>query len=464
MVKCGCILKKHAVFGFLGDKRPTCCKSCKLSRMVNIKHPKCGCSEKKIPYFGYPGGKATCCKKEGMVDIIHHKCGCPENRQPRFGFLGGKPKCCKSCKLPDMINIIDKICSCESKKKPCFGFAEDDRPTCCKKCKKEGMVDIINKKCGCSENRYSGFGFIGDDKPTCCKSCIKPGMINLINKTCECPENRRPAFGFIGDGKATCCKKCKKPGMKNIVTPTCNCESKKQPIFGFPGERPTCCYSCKTDDMIDRINDKNMCSMNCGTRANSKKYQGYCFNCFINTYPDNEIVRNYKVKERHFTDYVEKLFPGKFTFDKRIDGGCSGRRPDMFLDLLTHTIHVEIDEHDHIDRESTCESAKITGTFVDLAERPMVLIRLNPDKYSDVNGKKVGSCFKYHKTTGACMIRDKKELSMRQETLISRLRYWMSGYNIPDKSISIEHHYGKDYDMTLSLIPNIKKFTIKSEE
>ena len=56
---------------------------------------------------------------------------------------------------------------------------------------------------------------------------------------------------------------------------------------------------------------------------------------------------------------------------------------NFLFDLFTHTVIVECDENDHRDYDTTCEIDKLNATFTDLADRPMVLIRFNPDKYED---------------------------------------------------------------------------------
>lgn len=65
---------------------------------------------------------------------------------------------------------------------------------------------------------------------------------------------------------------------------------------------------------------------------------------------------------------------------KKVDGGCSKRRPDFLFDIFTHTV-IECDENDHKDYSTSCEIAKLNETFTDLADRPMILIRFNPDNY-----------------------------------------------------------------------------------
>ena len=69
-----------------------------------------------------------------------------------------------------------------------------------------------------------------------------------------------------------------------------------------------------------------------------------------------------------------------FIQDKKIEGGCSRRRPDFLFDLFTHTVIVE---NGHKDYDTNCEIAKLNDTFTDLADRPIVLLRFNPDNYEN---------------------------------------------------------------------------------
>ena len=67
--------------------------------------------------------------------------------------------------------------------------------------------------------------------------------------------------------------------------------------------------------------------------------------CYIFKYPDNELSIHYKVKEKYVVDFIRQEFPDQnIVFDKKIDGGCSKRRPDAFIDLLTHALIIECDE------------------------------------------------------------------------------------------------------------------------
>jgi hypothetical protein len=84
-------------------------------------------------------------------------------------------------------------------------------------------------------------------------------------------------------------------------------------------------------------------------------------------------------------------------FDKAVDGGCSKKRPDVLIDLLLYSIIIECDENQHKNYE--CENKRTMQLFEDLGNRPLILIRFNPDSYTEDRGslgenQKVDGCFK----------------------------------------------------------------------
>lgn len=68
---------------------------------------------------------------------------------------------------------------------------------------------------------------------------------------------------------------------------------------------------------------------------------------------------------------------------KTINGACSKRRPDLFLDLGYQIIVTEIDEYQHLNTsyDSTCENKRIMEISQDVGHRSVVFIRFNPDEY-----------------------------------------------------------------------------------
>ena len=96
-------------------------------------------------------------------------------------------------------------------------------------------------------------------------------------------------------------------------------------------------------------------------------------------------MRNYKTKEKYVVDQIKQTFTN-FTWvaDKKVQDGCSRRRPDLLLDMGSHIIIVEIDENKHTDYDCSCENKRLMELSQDLQHRPIVFIRFNPDNYSKI--------------------------------------------------------------------------------
>lgn len=172
----------------------------------------------------------------------------------------------------------------------------------------------------------------------------------------------------------------------------------------------------------------------------SSKYEGYCLNCFIHIFPDRPNARNYKTKEKAVVDYILNEFPlDKFSWiiDKKVQDGCSRRRPDLLLDLGYQVIIVEVDENQHESYDCTCENRRLMELSQDVNHRPMIFIRFNPDDYVTKN-KNITSCWGINKT-GVCAVKKTKikEWNCRLETLKEQITYWCQDENKTNKTIEI---------------------------
>jgi hypothetical protein len=455
---------KHAVFNLPGEKRGKNCVSHKTSDMVNVESKTCnhdGCS--KRPTYGNPGEKATHClshKTSCMIDVVSKTCdydGCTMKRN--YGVVRGKPTHCLTHKTSDMVNVVSKSCDHDG----CYKRASYAKPDCkathCLTHKTSDMVDVRSKKCeyeGC--NKQCNYGVV-KGKPTHClthktsdmvdvksKTCEYPGcttlrtygidigkpthclthktsdMVDVLNmtKTCEfegCTTRR--TYGIIR-GKPTHCVSHKTSDMVNVVCKTCVHEGcTTQRSYAKPGQKATHCVSHRTSDMINVIS--KTCKL-CPVIVHNNKYQGYCCRCFIYTFPDSPILRNHKTKERHIVDFLQKEFQDySFVFDKRVEGGCSNRRPDVLLDMGEYLIIIEIDENQHQKYDCTCENKRLMELFQDCGSRPMTMIRFNPDQYYDSRCKLISSCFGIDKK-GLCKVRKDDEWITRLQTLKDTLR------------------------------------------
>jgi hypothetical protein len=119
----------------------------------------------------------------------------------------------------------------------------------------------------------------------------------------------------------------------------------------------------------------------------------HCLRCYVYNFPGEKVSHNYKIKEQHFVDSIKgaSVLPdnAEITFDKRLQGGCSGRKPDVFIDLYSHTVHYENDEDQH--RTYACENKRMMELFQDAGNRLQVQLRLNPDSYTSADGKEYPS-------------------------------------------------------------------------
>lgn len=175
----------------------------------------------------------------------------------------------------------------------------------------------------------------------------------------------------------------------------------------------------------------------CETIA-SKKYEGYCIRCFIYMFPEKEISRNFKTKEKAVVDYVKSEFKDyTWIYNKKVPDGCSKRRPDLFLDLGEQVLIIEIDENQHDSYNCSCESLRIVQLSEDVNGRPLVFIRFNPDEYNDIKNIKnikIKSCWKTNKK-GLLCIDNEEDWNFRLSILKEQIFYWVE--NRTEKTIEI---------------------------
>ncbi len=172
-------------------------------------------------------------------------------------------------------------------------------------------------------------------------------------------------------------------------------------------------YVCKDCD------GRRLCkTAHCTTIKNSK-YKGHCSFCFVHLYPTERVARNYKTKENHVTTFLKEKFPGAtWKCDKRVEDGCTRRRPDLLLDMGTHIVIVEVDENSHDGYDPTCEEKRLGKIWGDVHHRKIVFVQFNTDKYEGEDGNNVPSPWRTNKL-GAYIIYPKWKAAWeaRLETL-----------------------------------------------
>ena len=159
-------------------------------------------------------------------------------------------------------------------------------------------------------------------------------------------------------------------------------------------------------------------------------------------FPDKPVSRNYKTKEYSVVEFVKSKYSHlDWVADKRIQNGCSKRRPDLLLDLGYQVIIIEVDENQHIDYDCSCENKRIMELSQDLGHTSIIFIRFNPDDYLHGN-KNISSCWEIN-GKGICVIKKSKkdEWEQRLSALETQINYWISPENKTDKTIEIIQLY-----------------------
>ena len=142
-----------------------------------------------------------------------------------------------------------------------------------------------------------------------------------------------------------------------VEVPFVNMENEKKTVKNVV-EVPFCAHG-KWKTLCKECDGSKLCKAPlCEVVASNPRYDGYCRRCCMFLRPDIPIARNYKSKENEVASRIKELFPS-FVQDTIISGGCSKRRPDLFLDKLTHIIIIEIDEDKHSSYDSSCENRRL---------------------------------------------------------------------------------------------------------
>ena len=144
-----------------------------------------------------------------------------------------------------------------------------------------------------------------------------------------------------------------------------------------------------------------------------------CFRCYCVLHPDAVIPRKFKLKENYVVEALKTRFQETVTMviDKKVEGGCSRRRPDVSIDFGSHCLMIEIDEHHHA--SYACEEKRMMDLFEDVGFRKIVFLRFNPDSYRQ-NGTRYRSPFGY--TPTGILKLHQEEFDRRIAELVTRIR------------------------------------------
>ena len=340
----------------------------------------------------------------------------------------------------------------------------DKRKSRCKECGGSSFCEHGIQKSRCKECGGSSFCEHGKRKSEC-KECggsqiCEHGRIKSTCKECGgskiCEHGRQKSQCKECGGSQICehgriksqCKECGggsicEHGRQKSICKQCGGSS-----FCEHGKQKSQCKECGGSQICEHGKFKFICK-ECGGSSLCKndwchtiatpKYEGYCMPCFINNplNTDKPAHRNYKTKEKEVALAITQRFPdATWILDKRIQDGCSARRPDVLMDLGYHVLMVEVDENQHNSYDCSCENKRLMELAQDLGHRSMVVIRFNPDAYETLQGERVPSCWKLNKKGVVHIPKEQqKNWDTRIEVLLETIQYWID--NQSEKQIEI---------------------------
>jgi len=302
----------------------------------------------------------------------------------------------------------------------------------CKDCKGINICEHNVNKSTCKTCK--GISICEHNKQRCrCKIC---------NPNCLCEHNILKCGCKICNPSILCTHDKRKKQCL-ICNPNLLCEHSKRKNYCNLCKGNQICQHGKRRERCVQCNGSGICKC-CQVNYKNPKYNNHCFRCFMHLFPDQPVSRNYKTKETDVAQFIINQFPNfTWNLDKKVEDGCSKRRPDLMCDLGYQVIIVEVDENQHTDYDCSCENKRIMQLSQDVGHRPIVFIRLNPDDYISSNNEKITSCWSITPKTGILKIKTNKndEWNERLSTLQSQIEYWSNENNKTEKTIEIIQLY-----------------------
>ena len=257
-----------------------------------------------------------------------------------------------------------KCCEYNCDKRPSFNLPTESKGLYCFDHKKENMIDIKHQRCieeGCI--KFPSFNLPTETKCLYCFEHKKHGMINMQNKSCQYNKCKLDAIFGLKCSRPQFCKDHKKEGMINLILENkCSAQDCERE-YEFIVDNKKLCLVHAPEEYETTI--KRLCKY-CDIKENSKHI---CNDC--------KQVSN--KKEWAIVRYLRKNIDTKFVYNSSKMLECSKRRPDIYFELLTYCLIVEIDEHQHIFYEDSCECARINEIVNGIGGKSLIILRFNPD-------------------------------------------------------------------------------------
>jgi len=452
---------KDALFNYKSETEKLYCKECKLDKMVNLgqKSKLCkkgDCITRSGYYFENNKSYKCCskCKDNGMISIEKNKkitnickdINC--NNEAKYNYKSQTKKLyCDEHKLDNMINLRFKSQLCKDGEcitRATYYFKNNISNKFCLEHKQVNMISLHKDLCiKCNITRPT-FNLVGKDIAEYCKDCRTSEMVDVNHKKCIKCNTSRAYYNDKDKNQPLYCIKCKDDGMNHKESKLCiKCEQ-TIPVFNNKDEiTGVYCNKCKDENMIDVKHTK--CKIeNCQSQI-TKKYNGYCFCCYILNEPESDIYKQYKLKEKYIINVILQEFKHikDIKINKTIYNGSSNFRPDILMKISNnHYIIIEIDENQHKLKEYKLnEEVRNKNIKNDFNNKQLTIIRFNPDKYIDKDNIKHSSLFAIQKNTNIPVIKNKKIFNNRLKLLTETINKCINLNNEIDNFKEIKLFY-----------------------
>jgi len=374
------------------DKRKSLCIECKGSQICAHNKRKSYCKECGGSAFCEHGKYKSSCRDCGGTDFCEH---------------GKRKSSCKDCGGTDF---------CEHGK-----YKHN-----CRECGSSAFCEHDKRKSQCRTCGGSAFCEHGKIK-SFCKDCKGSQICEHDKVKSHCRVCQGSAF-CVHDKIKRYCIECRGSAICEHNKQRSHCKVCLGSAFCEHKKRKTYCIDCR---------GSGLCKTQLCPTIGNPKYNGYCLPCCVQIHPEIKVPNNYKTKENEVVDRIKESFPAfDWIADKKVQDGCSRRRPDLLLDMGTHIIIVEVDEHKHADYDCSCENKRLMELSQDLQHRPIVFIRFNPDEYTGQNGELVKSCWKLNQLGVIQIVKSKQsEWEERIHALTEQIQYWID--TPTDKTVQI---------------------------
>jgi hypothetical protein len=292
----------------------------------------------------------------------------------------------------------------------------------------------------CIHNKQIAFCDICDGSARCLHKKQK-AFCTECGGAAICVHNVQQAFCDKCEGKALCSHKLQK-AFCNQCGGNAFCQHNLQKAFCVEcGGSALCkhntqkyrCYLCSFSK-----HSENWCALCKQTYVRGNAQYPYCLACYCFLHPDEDLPRRFMQKQNYVHKFLQAnlQLPAdvELVHNRQIDKGCSRRRPDWLIDKFLFSIIIECDENDHV--SYSCENKRVMEIFEDLGNRPLIIIRFNPDQYTDSQSRKHSSCFVYNDENKLEV--NEFEWQERSKVLLMTVEKYLCDSYIPTKEVTLD--------------------------